>query len=395
MRPLRSGFALVCFALLCALCEQSFAADAVASLNLTSPSDYQVFQRATRLKGIVVVSGSVASGAKGDVPVEVLEARLLGKPLEGELAGVWQRLPFDPRVAAFRAELPAPAGGWYRFEIRARRSGTNVAEMAVERVGVGEVFVVAGQSNSANHGEKRQESKTGMAGAFNGVRWQMANDPQPGASGNGGSFMPAFADTMHGRFKVPIGIVATGIGATSVREWLPRGVRFPNPPTLTGRVVTVGQGEWESNGSIFSGFTSRIKELGPRGFRAVLWHQGESDANQRDADRTLTGELYRRYMEQLIRGARREAGWDCPWFVALASYHSPDDTGSPDIRSAQRALWKSGLALEGFDSDALAGDHRDGGGRGVHFSEKGLKAHGKAWEERVGTWLERVLASGQ
>jgi len=32
--------------------------------------------------------------------------------------------------------------------------------------------------------------------------------------------------------------------------------------------------------------------VGPRGFRAVLWHQGESDANQKDPTRTLPGLQY-------------------------------------------------------------------------------------------------------
>ena len=71
-------------------------------------------------------------------------------------------------------------------------SGDKVlAETAVEHVGVGEVFVVAGQSNSANHGEEKQTTKTGKVATFDGKRWQLANDPQPGASGGGGQFSAA------------------------------------------------------------------------------------------------------------------------------------------------------------------------------------------------------------
>ncbi len=136
-----------------------------------------------------------------------------------------------------------------------------------------------------------------------------------------------------------------------------------------------------------------MKSTGPRGFRAVLWHQGESDANQADASRTLAGELYQKFMEQLIRDSRRETGWEFPWFVAQVSYHTPEDTGSADIRAAQAALWKSGIALEGPDSDALTGDLRDGGGKGIHFSGKGLREHGARWAEKVSPWLERQLAS--
>ena len=192
------------------------------------------------------------------------------------------------------------------------------------------MFVIAGQSNSANHSAERQQPKSGLVSAFDGAKWQIANDPQPGASGGGGSFVPPFGDAMAQQFKVPIGIVATGVGATSVREWLPSGTRFPNPPTITRHVKELPTGEWESKGSIFDNFVARLRPLGQNGFRAVLWHQGESDANQRDASRTLSGALYQKYLAQLISASQSELGWRFPWFVAQASYHTPDDPGSED-----------------------------------------------------------------
>jgi len=216
-----------------------------------------------------------------------------------------------------------------------------------------------------------------------------SHDPQPGASGGGGSFIAPFGDGIAESFGVPVGIIAVGVGDTSVREWLPRGTRFPNPPTLTGNVTQLSPTEWESKGTLFERFTQRLAALGPQGFRAVLWHQGESDANQKDTSRTLPGDLYRQHMELLIRESSQKIGWEPPWFVALVSYHTPDDPGSPDIRAAQKSLWTSGAALEGPDSDALTGDLRDGDGKGVHFSGKGLREHGARWAEKVGAWLNR------
>jgi len=363
---------------------QLHAAETTASprLRLSLPLDYQIHQRATRAEGTIAVAGSLAAGA--EYPV-TLEAKLIGAfPAVG-----WQKLAdLDSGATGFRAEMNAPAGGWYRLEVRARRENAIAAEVFVEHVGVGEVFVVAGQSNAANHGEEKQQTKTGLAAAFHHGQWRLANDPQPGASGNGGSFIPPFADAVAERFKVPVGIIAVGVGATSVREWLPRGTRFPAPPTLTGRVTQLATGEWESRGTLFDILVARMKEAGPHGFRAVLWHQGESDANQKDASRTLSGELYRKFLEQLIRDSRHEAGWEIPWFVAQASYHTPEDAGSTEIRAAQKALWKSGIALEGPDSDALVGDLREHGGKGVHFSGKGLREHGARWADAVSRWLE-------
>src|ERR1035438_6336816 len=98
-----------------------------------------------------------------------------------------------------------------------------MAEAAIEHVGGGEVFLLAGQSNAANHGEGRQQPRSNLVVAFGNSRWQPANDPQPTASGNGGSFLPAFGDAMAERFKVPIDLVPLAVGSTSVREWLPKG----------------------------------------------------------------------------------------------------------------------------------------------------------------------------
>ena len=355
--------------------------------RLASPADYQVFQRRTRTEGAVVLEGSrpedVRSGDVWEVRMAGVAGREKWEPLSGIVA----------TVSGFRAELAVPAGGWYDVGLRVRREASVLREARVEHVGVGEVFVVAGQSNSANHGEERGTVRTGRVSAMGDGGWQLANDPQPGASGGGGSFVPWLGDRLAERFQVPVGFIGTGVGATSVREWLPAGVRFPNPPTLVGNVVQVDGGGWKSRGNLFGNFVARMRKVGPRGFRAVLWHQGESDANQADPTRTLAGALYAEYLGRLIRDSRRELGWDAPWFVAQVSYHTPTDPGSPGIRRAQQEVISNTAGVQaGPDSDALGAEWRDGGGKGVHFSGKGLQALAAGWEEKVGPWLWAGLA---
>jgi hypothetical protein len=70
--------------------------------------------------------------------------------------------------------------------------------------------------------------------------------------------------------------------------------------------------DWESNGAAYSSFVARMKQLGSKGCRAVLWQQGESDAGQQDA----TAKLYRQCLEKLIVDSRSEIGWNAPWMVA-------------------------------------------------------------------------------
>ena len=377
----------------------------VASLQATDitivePGDYQVYQRTSPLKGDVRVRGTISAGQVAEVTLECRIVTCDSHALrylrdvpndKDDKADPWQELAIRKDGNAFEATFSVPAGGWYRFELRAIETGTVIAEAATEHFGVGEVFVVAGQSNSANHGQVKQVTRTKRVSSFNGQQWQIANDPQPGASGNGGSFMPPLGDVLVERFDVPIGFVACGIGATSIREWLLKGETFPNPPTIEARVVKLADTSWASNGEAYATLVQRMKEIGPNGFRAVLWHQGESDANQRDPSRTLPGNLYREYLEKVIRDSRRDIGWDIPWFVAQVSYHVPGDESSPGIRDAQASLWKDGIALEGPDSDALKGDLRENDGKGVHFSGKGLVEHSAKWAEKVVPWLEMQL----
>lgn len=355
-----------------------------ATLTLSAPLDHQVVQRATATTGFIPIRGQLSG-------VELSNAALEARVVAGERTSPWQRLSVALEGAVLVSHLASPAGGWHRVEVRVLDGRQVVAETQVARVGVGEVFVVAGQSNSANHGAQKQSTRTGRVAVFDGAVWQQANDPQPGASGRGGSFMPPLGDLLAERFNVPIGFIACGVGATSVREWLPKGATFPNPPTIERRVQLRPDGQWESKGEAFDTLVGRMKDFGRHGFRAVLWHQGESDANQKDPTRTYPGPLYQESLKTVIRESRRAIGWDAPWFVAQVSYHGPDDEGSPEIRAAQASLWADGLSLEGPDSDALRGEWRERAGQGVHFSGPGLREHAARWMQKIAPWLEAQL----
>jgi hypothetical protein len=357
-------------------------------LTILTPRDFQVVQRITPASGLLRLTGEL-SGAlpPGEVSIE---ARVQRSPAtEGSDEPAWLRVGGSVSGRELSGTVTVPAGGWWRLEVRVVQAGQEVARGSVSHVGVGEVFVVAGQSNSANHGEERQTPRTDRVVSFDGSIWRPAADPQPGASGQGGSFIPPFADAVVEQEDLPVGIIACGIGATSVREWLPRGATFPQPPTLEGRVSHLADGRWMSNGDAYAMLVARMKSVGRQGFRAVLWHQGESDANQRDAARTLSGELYRDFLTKIIRDSSHDIGWTPPWFVAQATYHGPHDRGSDEIRAAQEAVWRDGIALAGPDTDAFTGPLRDQGGQGVHFSGAGLRTHGAAWAEKVLLWLER------
>lgn len=338
------------------------------TLTIDSPQNMQVFQRRTAEAGPVVISGKLPSTADG------LRYRIQGKPRAGELNGIWQRIKLADGHS-FRIESPVPAGGWYELTVEALRGGQSVASAKVAKFGVGEVFITAGQSNSTSCGQFRTKQASGMVASFDGKQWTVAEDPMPGAHDllgqsapvyHGGSPWPAFGDAMYQRYKVPIGVAVTGHGGSSVVQWQP----------------TDPQGR---SGELFTWIMTRIKTLGPHGFRAVLWHQGETDASNMPTDAYVTN------LTQVIQASKQQAGWDFPWIVAKVSYFSPASGRHEKIRAAQQKLWDTGVALPGPDTDTLTGENRDENGKGAHFSLSGLQKHGQLWAQAVSGYLDKNL----
>jgi hypothetical protein len=354
--------------------------------TVTSPVDYQVLQRESKLQGHIPIRG------QAPLSVRRVDARLSGNSLQGPVPHRWQRLSLDPTTGAFQADLAAPAGGFYDLQVRITRRGAPRETIDVPHVGIGEVFVVAGQSNSTNYGETPQRTQTGMVTTFDGTAWRIADDPQPGVQDNSkkGSFLPPFGDALYRKYRVPIGVASVGRGSSSVRQWLPAGQPVEVMPTMQKYIVTTADGILVSDGTLFNGLMTRIRELGPHGFRAILWHQGESDSHQ-PPGHDISADTYRTMLTTIIQETRRQAGWDIPWFVAQASYHSPDDPSCPPLRAAQQSLWISGVALQGPDSDTLTAPYRQNNGKGVHMNDAGLKAHGLLWAEAVERYLDPRL----
>ncbi|MBQ9358427.1 MAG: hypothetical protein IJT95_02660 [Abditibacteriota bacterium] len=327
-----------------------------SDMVLYSPREYQVFQRRSKFEGEIFFSGKV------NVPCDRVSYRITGKGLDGKsFSKSFKPLKVNRVTGAFDEYVKTRAGGWYRIEIRAEKDKKTVAETVVEKVGIGEVFVGAGQSNSTNCGEERIGQTLGMGASTDGVNWKPCDDPMIGQHDNtpGGSYYPALVDLLYTEFKVPIGIASTGHGGTSIEAW------------------AVG-------GELYNFFMTRVKQLGRGGFRAVLWHQGEANVE------TPTGESVLN-MTAIIKSSNYDAGWRFPWFVAKASYHNPEHTSWPLIRAAHQQLWDEGVALEGPDTDTLGSEYRDNGGRGVHFSPKGLRAHAALWAEKLIPYIHSCI----
>ena len=409
-----------------------------AGVVIDSPREWQVVQRGSDEEGVVRVAGKVEHAAGKKLNYWVLvgglahsraakqqAAREVSERAEQEVKqsagreyspnggfggpGPGNNLvpnsTFDPMPftfpspvsdtdGTFHVDLKLPAGGWYSVEVATvDEKGATLESATVQHVGVGEVFVTGGQSNSTNWGEARTRTDTGMVTVFDGKEWTVAADPIPGVDAGQGKGSPwcLFGDDMYAKLHVPIAIVPVGKGSTSVRQWLPKGDVVEIEPTKTYGMKKNSDGKWESEGTLYDRMVERMKQLGPKGFRAMLWHQGESDAHQ-SAGHTLPGKDYRAMLERVIKESRKEVGWEVPWFVAVATWGSPQSPTDADIREAQHGVVEDGVALQGPDTDTLIGANRQKDGTGVHMSLKGLYAHAALWANIVGSWVQVTAA---
>ncbi len=318
-------------------------------------AERQILQRDDKNGFDLIVEGSCRDGSGA---LELLIARgndtVLEKRLEmQDMAGPSQQ---------FRSVVRVPAGGWY--SLRITEAGEHEPRLEVQRFGVGEVFVVAGQSNSTNFGEERFGALDDFVCSFDGMQWKVAQDPMPGVQdgSNGGSPWPLFGHLLRQSLGVPVGIASVGFGGTSVRHWQKDHEYYPRE---NQRVV------------LYDGLRQRVDAL--RQMRAILWHQGETDA----AGGLPKDDYLKNFLALQSTLAKDIDGTLPPWVVAHASYVPGLARERMDaIRAAQTELWTTHAALQGPDTDDLLGDLRHSKDH-IHFSKLGLEVHAQRWYAMV------------
>ncbi len=326
-----------------------------AELSLTSPKPHQVHQRT----GVAPGKGFADVGVVGEVPAGTeggtWEYRVSPSGSEPDGSKSWSPLASTRNGSSLEATARVPAGGWHRLEIRCRVKDEVAAAGKVEPIGVGEVFIVAGQSYATNCNDEQFKVTDPQARvvAFDSKNntWAVANDPQPAPDGsNGGSIWPPLGDALAKELQVPIAFANVAVGATSSTQWLPEGNLHP-------RLAQAGQ------------------TLGR--FRAVLWQQGESDVIAKTPTTQYIANL------QTIRTAAAKAwGFEAPWLLAKSTLHPTvynDPEGEARIRTAIDELTKLPGFRPGPDTDSLSGENRGDAKSRRHFSAIGQRRAADMW----------------
>ena len=202
-------------------------------------------------------------GGRGDVRVA---GRLVGIAPGAVVAragrSVWQRIESDA-TGAFDGAVPGVPTGWSSVEVRLARDPSVRASVA--QVGVGNVVVLAGQSNMVMQLETRHATTLGAT--VLGQRrdpddpnaFAPASDPLHDCAQTTGSIWPELADrVIADTGGTPLAFVATAVAWTGL----------------------VADGAWLPGGGAFEAMRAQVDTAtaGQRCPAALLWLQGETDA---------------------------------------------------------------------------------------------------------------------
>lgn len=251
--------------------------------------DQVVLQRNKRNRSEGCFSGRCAGSGRVQARV-----RSKGKTLPGwdwKRVGEAVRGRFEGRLAGL------PAGGPYDVELRVQSpEGVATAAAVVRDVLVGDVWILAGQSNMEGIGLIREAARPDplVRAFYMHDQWRVARDPIHNLSvavdpvhsrtarsphvGVGPGV--AFGQEMHRRTGVPQGLIACAHGGTSMDAW------DPKLKKLGGK-------------SLYGAMRRRFVKNGSR-VAGVAWYQGCSDAG------SAVSHEYFDKMKRFIRCVRRD-----------------------------------------------------------------------------------------
>lgn len=213
-----------------------------------------------------------------------------------------------------------PAGGPYRLQasyVPLCNTDWGIRGDVRFNLGVGDLYVIAGQSNSAGYGKTPcyDPPCSGVHMLRNNRHWRQARHPlnescdsnRPNAEGcvTGNSPWLRFAATLHRELNYPIGLIQTSLGGTPIAAWNPR-----------------------QDGYLYRNMTEAIGDAGGK-IRGVLWYQGCHESGSYEM-----AESYFQHFSEMVAALREELSAPAlPFFTVQLNKHICD------VAEEQRNSW--------------------------------------------------------
>lgn len=294
------------------------------------PEDWQIVQHHNKKADITlegswhVIKDAVKIGVKDALPL----IRVVREDDNSQVIP-WQETISCPAAdyitGTWKAILSIPAGGLYRIETALDVHSTNPSFHWKFRgdtrlhVGVGDVFLIAGQSNAAGYGNDAayDAPQIGVHLYRNRHRWDLASHPfnessyagdAPNAERGVSGVSPhlAFGKAFTKLSRYPVGFIASAMGGMPIKRWNPDG------------------------GKLYKNMLEQTKACGD--IAGVLWYQGCSNTDEKG----LVD--YKEKYYDIIRSFRRDLGCPVKFFTFQLNreVNSHADHGYGTIREIQR-----------------------------------------------------------
>jgi len=332
-----------------------------------------VFQRDNSGNGVLPINGQFSQA------VDKIEARVVPIGGQGQQTD-WQTIQQSPQGGFFSGNIGV-RGGWYQLEIRGVLNNNVVATDELTRVGVGEVFLIAGQSNAqglSGYGSPGASDDRVNCVDYLNSNFTSSELPQPnfahldnnsnvGPSGNTAWYWGRLGDLLASRLNVPILFYNAAYGGTAIRTW--------RQSMNGGGANNIYDGSAYPQGMPYANLRLALNYYAATtGLRAVLWHQGEAD----NFAQTSTGS-YVSDLQSIINQSRQDYNKNIGWVVARVSYDNLRGINNNIINGQNTAISTTGNVFAGPNTDAIQTPRPDG----VHFQNNGLVDAANAWNNSL------------
>jgi hypothetical protein len=232
------------------------------------PQDWQILQQTDGMAALVL------SGVKVNPPEEGGNVYARVTDEESGLPVVpWHKADMEDDSSWSIVLRGISAGGLYRIETCLKQKSQQAIEWSlrgdmIHHIGVGDVYVIAGQSNAAGYGKDfvYDPPEPGIHLLRNSGKWDMASHPfnestrtlhdanNEGANPGHSPYL-AFARRLKKALRYPIGLIQASLGGSPLSAWNPA-----------------------EDGILYRNMLDIIASTGGT-VKGVLWYQGCSDTN--------------------------------------------------------------------------------------------------------------------